>query len=231
MIIGGHCDGVEEAELFLRWVQYGVFSPILRIHSTNNPYIDRRPWAFGSDTCETIREAMQLRHALVPLLYSANARCAEEGEPLVLPVYYAAPREIAAYRCPQEYLFCRQLLTAPFTRRTNPETRLARQVVWLPEGDCTTFSQVNIIRAGIGIPSTEAKKISRFFARAGAIIPMNNDEPGNGVALPKCLRLKVFPARTRSSSCTKTTGKHRNIYQAPVRDNNHTGNFCETKFA
>src|SRR5690606_7684203 len=103
--IGGHCDGVEEAELILRWLQYGVFSPILRIHSTNNPYIDRRPWAFGSDTCEGIREAMQLRHALVPLLYSANARCAEEGEPLVLPVYYAAPREIAAYRCPQEYLF------------------------------------------------------------------------------------------------------------------------------
>lgn len=191
--IGGHCDGVEEAELFLRWVQYGVFSPILRIHSTNNPYIDRRPWAFGSDTCEGIREAMQLRHALVPLLYSANARCAEEGEPLVLPVYYAAPREIAAYRCPQEYLFCRQLLAAPFTRRTNPETRLARQVVWLPEGDWYHLFTGEYYQGGYWYPIYGSKKDIPVFARAGAIIPMNNDEPGNGVALPKYLRLKVFP--------------------------------------
>ena len=42
--IGGHMWGVEDDELYARWVQYGVFSPILRLHSTNNPYSERRPW-------------------------------------------------------------------------------------------------------------------------------------------------------------------------------------------
>ena len=191
--IGGHCDGIEEAELFLRWVQYGVFSPILRIHSTNNPYIDRRPWAFGSDTCETIRDAMQLRHALVPLLYAANYRCAQEGEPLILPVYYDSPQESAAYRCPQEYLFCRQLLAAPFTRRTNPETRLARQVVWLPDGDWYDFFSGEHYEGGFWHALYGTKKDIPVFAKAGAIIPLNGDEPANGVALPKTMRLKVFP--------------------------------------
>jgi len=179
--------------LFLRWVQYGVFSPILRIHSTNNPYIDRRPWTFGSDTCETIRDAMQLRHALVPLIYSANARCAEEGEPLVLPLYYEAPEEISAYRCPQEYLFCGQLLAAPFTRKTNPETRLARQVVWLPEGKWYNFFTGEYYQGASWYPIYGTKKDIPVFARAGAIVPLNADEAENGVALPKNMRLKVFP--------------------------------------
>ncbi|HPS32068.1 MAG TPA: glycoside hydrolase family 31 protein [Anaerolineaceae bacterium] len=193
--IGGHCDGIEEAELFLRWVQYGVFSPILRIHSTNNPYIDRRPWKFGADAFESIRKSMQLRHALVPLLYSANHRSAEDGEPLVLPVYYEAPSESAAYRCPQEYLFCRQLLAAPFTQKVNPDTRLARQVVWLPEGDWYHFFTGEYVQGGFWYPIYGGKEDIPVFAKAGAIIPLNGDEPGNGVSLPKTMRLKCFPGK------------------------------------
>ncbi len=64
--IGGHFEGIEEAELYLRWVQLGVFSPILRLHSTNNPYCERRPWGYGLDTLEIVRRAMQLRRQLIP---------------------------------------------------------------------------------------------------------------------------------------------------------------------
>lgn len=191
--IGGHCDGIEEAELFLRWVQYGVFSPILRIHSTNNPYIDRRPWAFGEDTCQIVREAMQLRHALIPLLYSANYRFAFEGEPLVYPLYYHSPEEAAAYHCPQEYLFCHQLLIAPFTTKTNPETRLARQVVWLPKGDWYNLFSGEYLEGGFWYPIYGTKKDIPAFAQAGALIPLNDDQPENGAILPKTIRLKIFP--------------------------------------
>ena len=45
--IGGHMRGIEDQELYTRWVQFGAFSPILRLHSTNNPYHERRPWARG----------------------------------------------------------------------------------------------------------------------------------------------------------------------------------------
>ena len=55
--IGGHMFGVEDAELYARWVQFGVFSPIFRLHSTNNPFHDRRPWGYDAET---------LRHAATP---------------------------------------------------------------------------------------------------------------------------------------------------------------------
>ena len=61
--IGGHMEGIEDAELFARWVQFGVFSPIFRLHSTKNPYMKRRPWKYDAEIYQVSREAMQLRHA------------------------------------------------------------------------------------------------------------------------------------------------------------------------
>ncbi|HNO73644.1 MAG TPA: glycoside hydrolase family 31 protein, partial [Accumulibacter sp.] len=68
--IGGHMEGIEDAELYVRWLQFGVFSPILRLHSTQNPFHERRPWGWDAQTLALARSAMQLRHALIPYLYS-----------------------------------------------------------------------------------------------------------------------------------------------------------------
>ncbi|MCC2866475.1 MAG: hypothetical protein LK562_01600, partial [Candidatus Accumulibacter phosphatis] len=68
--IGGHMEGIEDAELYVRWLQFGVFSPILRLHSTQNPFHERRPWGWDTQTLALARSAMQLRHALIPYLYS-----------------------------------------------------------------------------------------------------------------------------------------------------------------
>ncbi len=98
--IGGHMGGIEEAELYLRWVQFGVFSPILRLHSTNNPYQDRRPWGWGPAVEGPARAAMQLRHALIPYLYTMAWRNTAQGIPLVTPLYYTHPEAEDAYACP-----------------------------------------------------------------------------------------------------------------------------------
>jgi hypothetical protein len=65
--IGGHMEGIEDAELYVRWLQFGVFSPILRLHSTQNPFHERRPWGWDAQTLALARSAMRLRHALIPL--------------------------------------------------------------------------------------------------------------------------------------------------------------------
>ena len=125
--IGGHMWGVEEAELYLRWVQYGVFSPILRLHSTNNPYQDRRPWGWGPAVAGPARAAMQLRHALIPYLYSMAWRNHAEGIPLVTPLYYSNPEDDDAYACPQAYWFGSELIAAPFTAPAESDLGLSRQ--------------------------------------------------------------------------------------------------------
>jgi len=190
--IGGHCEGIEDPELYLRWVQFGIFSPIFRLHSTNNEFIDRRPWAFGKDVLENVRTAMQLRHALLPLIYTANWLNAQQGEPLILPMYYSYPDEEAAYQAPNQYTFGRQLLVAPITQPVDPTTKLARHAVWLPAGQWFDFFTNEAHEGGSWLTVYGDQSQIPVFAKAGAIIPMNADGPANGVKLPSRLHLKFF---------------------------------------
>ena len=101
--IGGHCFGTEEAELYARWVQYGVFSPIMRLHSTNNPLHDRRPWAFDAEVEHVARAALQLRHALIPYLYTlVLAQRAGGGRRRSARSTTTTRTRTAAYHCPQQ---------------------------------------------------------------------------------------------------------------------------------
>lgn len=190
--IGGHCEGVEDPELYLRWVQYGVFSPIFRLHSTNNEFIDRRPWAFGSDILENARSAMQLRHALLPLIYTANWINASQGEPLILPMYYTYPDEEAAYQAPNQYTFARQLLVSPIIQPADPNTKLTRHSVWLPAGQWFDFFTHEAFEGGQWLTIHADQSQIPVFARSGAVIPMNDDAPANGVKLPARLRVRFF---------------------------------------
>jgi alpha-glucosidase (family GH31 glycosyl hydrolase) len=98
--IGGHFMGMEDGELFTRWTQYGVFSPILRMHATRDPYIDHCPWAYDQNTLHASRSALRLRHAFVPYIYSMSWRNEKQGIPLVQPMYYEHPEADDAYNCP-----------------------------------------------------------------------------------------------------------------------------------
>src|SRR5262245_31344400 len=64
--IGGHFRVDGTPELYLRWVQFGVFSPIFRLHSSNMPELDRRPWSRPEPVYQAARAAMQLRYQLIP---------------------------------------------------------------------------------------------------------------------------------------------------------------------
>ncbi len=190
--IGGHMHGIEDPELYARWVQLGVFSPILRLHSTNNPYHDRRPWGHGADVLEAARDAMQLRHALIPYLYTMTRRCAIESKPLVMPMYYLHAGQEEAYQCPDQYYFGSELIAAPYTAPRDPDTRLSRKTLWLPEGDWFDFFSGwrcagggwRTFYGGLGdIP---------VLARAGAIVPLGPRSGRFGAALPDALTVAVF---------------------------------------
>ncbi len=101
--IGGHMQGVHDDELTARWVEFGVFSPILRLHSTSNPFNSKEPWKRSPESREAIDAFMRLRHRLIPYLYSMNRRLAVEGEALVQPMYYQEPMHGACYDVPNEY--------------------------------------------------------------------------------------------------------------------------------
>lgn len=192
--IGGHAYGKRDDELQVRWLQLGVFSPVLRLHSTSNPFCGKEPWRYGDEVRGIMDEYLRLRHRLIPYLYSMNHRCHREGEPLVQPMYYAYPQVDEAYRVPNQYLFGSELMVAPITQPMDTEARLASVTAWLPEG--TWFDCCNGLRIEGNRKIALWRSLSQMpvLAKAGAILPLTGELESrqNGVELPQSLEIRVF---------------------------------------
>ena len=194
--IGGHMYGIEDGELYARWVQLGVFSPILRLHSTNNPYQERRPWMQDPQFFAAIRDALQLRHQFIPYLYTMAWRNTVAGIPLITPLYYDHPEDESAYRCPQQYCFGTELIVAPFTSPIDPDTRLSRQQVWLPEGQWFDFFTDDDYAGGRWHTVYGTLHDVPVFARSGAIVPLAPRTGWGGIGNPEMLEVHVFPRQS-----------------------------------
>ncbi len=191
--IGGHMFGIEDDELYARWVQFGVFSPILRLHSTANPYHDRRPWGRGLAAAHSATEAMRLRHALIPYLYSMAWRNHTESLPLITPMYYSHPKDAEAYQCPPQYWFGSELIAAPFTTPADSSVRLSRQMIWLPDGEWFNFFTGEYYAGGGWRAIYGDLDETPVFARAGAIAPLGPKVGWGGLQNPEALTVYVFP--------------------------------------
>ena len=194
--IGGHMHGQEDGELFARWAQFGAFSPIFRIHSTYNPYQDRRPWSYDSETFHVVRDAMQLRHALIPYLYNMAWRNTLQNVPLMTPMYYRYPEQDEAYLCRDQYFFGSELIVAPFLTPRNPETRLSRGNVWMPgtsETSWFNFFTGERWKGGRWYALYGGLDEIPVFAKAGAIVPLGPRVGWGGVDNPVELNVLLFP--------------------------------------
>lgn len=103
--LGGHAftdeSIVNDPELVLRWIQFGVFTPIFRTHATNDARIERRIWKF--DNFPTMLEAVRLRYSLFPYLYTMARKAYDTGISVCRPLYYEYPDSEEAYVYENEY--------------------------------------------------------------------------------------------------------------------------------
>ncbi|MBQ8817477.1 MAG: alpha-xylosidase [Clostridia bacterium] len=134
--IGGHKSGIKDDELYVRYVQFGVFSPINRLHCTKMECATKEPTVYMGGSGMIAEEFLRLRHKMIPFLYSAAYDTAHNGVALIEPMYYEYPNEAKAYSCPNQYFFGGQLIVAPVTSPAD-NSGLARTKVWLPEGNWT----------------------------------------------------------------------------------------------
>lgn len=177
--IGGHFWGYENPELYARWVQYGVFSPVLRLHSSKNRFQTRRPWEQGITAREVASQALRLRHALIPYIYSMNRLTHTQSVPLVRPMYWTHGNDEQAYHCPNQYWFGTELIAAPYLQPIDPQTGHSRQVVWLPKGDWFDFTDGTWYRGGRWHALYGTIEQTPVFARAGAIVPLDTKTEWN----------------------------------------------------
>ncbi len=191
--IGGHMQGIKNDELMVRWVQFGVFSPIFRLHSTNNFFNSKEPWRYAGEVQGILKEFMRLRHRMVPFLYSLNYASCREDNGLVEPLYYDYPFSEDAYRYPNEYLFGRSLLVAPVTEPVNRVTYLAEVSVWIPDGIYFDFFNGTIYKGGRNLKMFRKLDEIPVMVKAGSVIPLDaRDYTGNGTELPEEICLKIY---------------------------------------
>ena len=186
--IGGHIFGNGNPELYTRWVQYGVFSPINRLHS-NNTALSKEPWLYGSKAEKIVTEFMRLRHRMLPYLYTANIRTARDGEPLVMPMYYL-DKTNEAYRAKNQYYFGTELVVAPVVEKCKSDG-FARTNVYLPEGKWTDFFTGKKYMGGKTHLMQVPLDRMPVFAKEGAIIPMLKPRNGNSQSFDE-LEVRVY---------------------------------------
>ena len=194
--IGGHMLGSRDDELTARWAQYGVFSPINRLHSSNSPFMGKEPWRFCDSTRNAMNEFLRLRHAMIPYLYSMNRRAAREDLPLVLPLYYVEPKKDEAYEFPNEYYFGSELLISPITEPTDKVSLTAKAKTRLPQGLWVDFFTGTVYEGGKTVNLRRTIREMPVLMKSGAILPLTDDETcSNSVKNPESLEVRVFPAK------------------------------------
>lgn len=188
--IGGHMLGKKESELFVRFVQFGVFSPVNRLHCSNGLSMDKTPWVYPNGAGQIVADWLRLRHALIPFLYSAAYRTHTEGAALVEPMYYEYPQEENAYRMKNQYLFGGSLLVAPVTKKSVFQGMAATDV-WIPKGMWTDFFTGDEYEGGAVRTLYRNLNHIPVLVRAGGIVPLSRDE-GNGCGNPRALEFMIY---------------------------------------
>lgn len=171
--IGGHTFGnPADDELYLRWIQFGVYSPILRLHSSD-AVRSKEPKNHPSVEKEAA-EALRFRMRLIPYIYSSDYFTFRDAVPLIRPMYYHNLEE-EAYTYKNEYYFGTQLVVAPVVTKCDKRTGLAKTEVWLPRGNWIDI-HTGEKRKGGKFVAERGKASVPAFLKEGGILPLAEKE-------------------------------------------------------
>jgi alpha-glucosidase len=184
--IGGF-QGSSNAELFLRWMQYGTLTPFCRNHSEIGN-VDQYAWAFGDVIQDLVRTAIKLRYRLLPYLYACFLRASDTGEPVQRPLIFDHQYDATVRDIDDQYLLGPDLLVAPVV---GPGIT-ARQV-YLPTGDWYDWHTGELVAGRQFLTVATPMDRIPIYARGGAVVPMWPEAPDSTDGYqPLVIELHVF---------------------------------------
>ena len=172
--VGGFFGPAPDEELFVRWVQNGIFMPRFSIHSQNTDNTVTEPWMY-SGSKDLIRSAIEFRYQLSPYLYSLMRRAHVSGLPIMEPLFCAFQNDPKTYQEGVDFMFGDSLLVANVVEK-GAQTRK----IYLPEGaDFYDFYDRIRYTGGQEIEVPVTIESIPLFLRSGAILPMSEDKLTN----------------------------------------------------
>ncbi len=205
--LGGHAftndSIVNDPELVLRWIQYGVFSPIFRSHATKEDRIERRMWKFSN--FDKMRDAVKLRYALFPYIYTMARKTYDTGIGICRPLYYEFPDDEEAYKYEGEYFFGDDILVAPITHASYDGNTVEKEI-WFPAGKWWSVATGQLIEG----PCVKNMKFTLdeipYFFKAGAVIPFNPSSVKRVTEKPDEIILNVVAGENGTGSLYEDAG-------------------------
>jgi hypothetical protein len=174
-----------DPDLYVRWLQFGVFNPVLRFHSAPGSG-SRQPWDYGEKNLEIAKRWLKLRYSLLPHIYAAARRAYETGLPLVRGLYLEHPEDDACYRF-DEYFFGDGLLVAPILTPSNHRS------VYLPAGEWYDFETGKRLPGSREISAFAALEQVPVYLRAGTILVRQAEQDPPDQVFVADLLLDVYP--------------------------------------
>jgi alpha-glucosidase len=170
--IGGHMPGIVAPELYARWIQFGIYSPILRTHTTKNPGAERRIWAYPEPYSDIMRDLYHQRYAMIPYIYTEARRTYDTGVAFLHPLYYDWPEANEAYEMKNEYVFGSQMIVNPIVTPGNKVTGLVSQDVWIPKGEWVEKDTGKHLSGPAKVQRNFSIEQAPVYVREGAIVPI-----------------------------------------------------------
>ena len=200
--LGGHMQRGQiptDPELYTRWLQYGVFSPLFKTHCTSSAIIERRFWAF-EDHYQYMRDAVELRYSLSPYIYDMARKAYDTGVSLCRPMYYEYPEEEKAYTWKEQYFFGDNILAATVCEPLDSLTGKAGRSVWLPAGnDWYDMAHKQMLKGGQTRNLEYTIGEIAWFVKAGSIIPLAAEGIQNLQEKSNALRIYIAPGAGKST--------------------------------
>jgi alpha-glucosidase len=162
--IGGFCEQ-PNGELYARWIQLGIFHPFCRTHSSGD-HGDQEPWAFGTSITDVVRKFIELRYQLLPYLYTAFWRYAEEGVPILKSLVLYDQHDPHTHYRNDEFIFGEKILACPITGPNQKGRRM-----YFPVGDWYNLWTDELVKGGQELWVDADLDSMPIFVKSGAMIP------------------------------------------------------------
>lgn len=219
--LGGHAFTdekiVNDPELMLRWIQFGVFTPIFRSHATKDNRIERRMWKFSN--FPLMRDAVKLRYALFPYIYTMARKTYDTGIGICRPLYYEYPLDEEAYKYEGEYFFGDNILVAPITEPA-ADGKTSHKEIWFPAGKWWSVTSGQMIEGQCVKTMEFSQHDIPYFYRAGSVIPLNPASVNRVTAPPTRIILDIVAGESGEGS----------LYEDGGDNSDYDSHYAVTKF-
>lgn len=168
--ISGYCGEITDypamAELYTRWMQFGVFCPLSRAHHEGDNAVE--PWMFGEVAEKNTKAAIELKYQLFPYLYTYSRKAHDTGLPITRGLFMEYPNDTEAAKIDNQFIFGEELLVAPVLKKGERVKR-----VYLPDGEWIDFNDKKTEYLGGQTVAYKAPlNTIPIFVKKASIIPM-----------------------------------------------------------